>query len=245
MSSPATLGVWWSISASCLSSSHGDWQDVNSELCCDCCLDATASESLWSSLSMSTGFCPDSGLSNDDTETCEFLSRFFLWKKEEMPEEGLAAPILEWEKLLEEDTGELISVSVSDPLSWVEGGGTSLAPTTSSSSSACFRTCFCFSAALWKKDWMVPGCLHGEPFFSSERGWIEDWEGEKTLCDEVTSLQRKPAIPPADGASLNLLAERCSRVKGGVLGIWCKTERLNHTAFLSPVLNASHSVIAL
>ena len=36
---------------------------------------------------------------------------------------------------------------------------------------------------------------------------------------DVTSLDRKPAIPPdpAEGASLNLLAERWSKVRGGVL----------------------------
>lgn len=61
---------------------------------------------------------------------------------------------------------------------------------------------------------MVPGCLHVEPFFSSVGVWVVD----KRLWDAVTSLERKPAIPPADGASLNLLAEICSRVSGGVLG---------------------------
>lgn len=58
---------------------------------------------------------------------------------------------------------------------------------------------------------------------------------------EVTSLERKPAIPPADGASLNLLAERCSRVRGGVLGTSCKKKKrkkvINHATFLYPITN--------
>ena len=54
---------------------------------------------------------------------------------------------------------------------------------------------------------------------------------EKRLWVAVTSLERKPAIPPADGESLNLLAERCSRVRGGVLGTRSKTEK-----------NQSHSI---
>lgn len=41
---------------------------------------------------------------------------------------------------------------------------------------------------------------------------------------EATSLQKKPAIPPADGASANLLAERCSRVSGGLLGTETDTQ---------------------
>lgn len=64
---------------------------------------------------------------------------------------------------------------------------------------------------------MVPGCLQVESFFNSEGGCVEDCLVEKTLWVEVTSLDRNPAIPPADGESLNLLAERCSRVRGGVL----------------------------
>lgn len=67
---------------------------------------------------------------------------------------------------------------------------------------------------------MVPGCLHGDSFFGSEDGWMEACVLDKTLWVEVTSLERKPAIPPADGESLNLLAEICSRVRGGVHAAW-------------------------
>lgn len=63
---------------------------------------------------------------------------------------------------------------------------------------------------------MVPGCLQGA-LLGSVADRVDDGLGEETLWVEVTSLERKPAIPPADGASLNLLAERCSRVRGGVL----------------------------
>lgn len=54
---------------------------------------------------------------------------------------------------------------------------------------------------------MEPVCLHGETFFGSRGG-----------CVEVLSLERKPAIPPADETSLNLLAERYNMLRGGVLG---------------------------
>jgi hypothetical protein len=46
------------------------------------------------------------------------------------------------------------------------------------------------------------------------------WEtlAGKRAWEEVTSLDRKPAIPPpAKGVSLNLLAEMWSRVRAGLL----------------------------
>lgn len=64
---------------------------------------------------------------------------------------------------------------------------------------------------------MVPGCLQEESFLASVGDCVADGLVEKTLWVEVLSLERKPAIPPADRASLNLLAERWSRVRGGVL----------------------------
>lgn len=88
------------------------------------------------------------------------------------------------------------------------------------SSTSFVSSCFCFSAAFLKKDWMVPGCLRGESFFGSEDGWMEVCVLEERAWVEVTSPERKPAIPPAVGASLNLLAEMCSRVRGGVHAAW-------------------------
>lgn len=64
---------------------------------------------------------------------------------------------------------------------------------------------------------MVPGCLQEELFFGTVGDCVADGLMEKTLWVEVLSLERKPAIPPADGASLNLVAERCSIVRGGDL----------------------------
>lgn len=64
---------------------------------------------------------------------------------------------------------------------------------------------------------MLPRCLHAESCFSSEAGGVETLEVAKTLRPGATPAERKPAIPPDDGASLNLLAERCSKVSGGVL----------------------------
>ena len=232
MSSLATLaGQWFGSGGSSLSSIPSDWWHVNSELFFGCRPDITESASLQSSLSVSPGFCPNSSLFRVETETWELLSMLFFWKKEEIPAWGLSEVILEWEKLVDEDVEEQVSVSswrsVAFSSSSLKSGGTSLEHTSSSSSSASFLTCFCFSAAFWKKDWMVPGCVHGDSFFSSAGGWVEDWVVERELWVEATSLERKPAIPPADGASLNLLADRCSRVRGGVLGIWHKAEGLN------------------
>lgn len=138
-----------------------------------------------------------------------------------MPEWGLTEPFLEWVKSVGEERVELVSLVLWEE----EDGRIPVAPRSSSSPSTSSVTfCLCFSAAFWKKDWMVPGCLHVESFFSSEGGWVEDWVVEKRLWVEATSLEKKPAIPPADGASLNLLAEMCSRVRGGLLGTWCKTQ---------------------
>lgn len=64
---------------------------------------------------------------------------------------------------------------------------------------------------------MVPGCLQEESLFGSVGVCLADGLVEKMLCVDALSLERKPAIPPADGASLNLVAERCSIVRGGVL----------------------------
>lgn len=64
---------------------------------------------------------------------------------------------------------------------------------------------------------MVPSCLQEELFFGSVGDCVADGLVEKTFWVEVLSLERKPAILPANGASLNLLAERYSVVRGGVL----------------------------
>lgn len=72
-----------------------------------------------------------------------------------------------------------------------------------------------FSAAFWKRAWMPPGLLGFGGVALAEGVW---------LCVAVTSLVRKPAIPPAEeaGASLNLLADRWSSVRGGDLRTHCR-----------------------
>lgn len=55
-----------------------------------------------------SGICSVSRSGIVETETCELLSRLFLWKKEEMPERG---PVLV-------ETGQLVSFS-----SWLSAAG--------------------------------------------------------------------------------------------------------------------------
>lgn len=64
---------------------------------------------------------------------------------------------------------------------------------------------------------MVPVFLQEESFCGSAEDCVAEGLVEKTLWPKLLSLERKPAILPADGASLNLVAERCSIVRGGVL----------------------------
>lgn len=60
---------------------------------------------------------------------------------------------------------------------------------------------------------MLPACLLLDWFFGSDAGWEVGF-----LCVGDTSLDRNPAmLPAADGASLNLPADRCSKVSGGDL----------------------------
>lgn len=59
---------------------------------------------------------------------------------------------------------------------------------------------------------MLTACLL-DWFFTSDANWEAG-----CLCVEGTSLVKNPAmLPAADGASLNLPADRCNRVSGGDL----------------------------
>lgn len=155
--------------------------------------------------------CPVVVVFSGDADSLELLSRVFLWKKEEMPEEEL-----DW--FLEQRDGELegkepllLLVSDEDSTPWVFWDESDSAKGALSPSS--FLTSFCFSAAFLKKDWMLPACLLLDWLFASSAGWAA---GRPWV--EGTSLDRNPAmLPAADGASLNLPADRCSRVRGGDL----------------------------